>query len=276
MLNIISLGAGVQSSTLALMAAAGEISPMPDAAIFADTGWEPIGVYTWLDWLETQLPFPVHRVSAGNIRTDILHGKITEKGTTRWVSPPLYTLGKKGKGIIPRQCTSEYKIEPIIKHLRSMLGWVPRQRSTPGISVTCWIGISSDEASRMKISRNRWIENRWPLIEGRLTRGHCLEWLERKMHEFPAAPKVERSACIGCPFRSNAEWRALSAAEFEDACVVDDFIRTRFRKSGQDNDMHDEVFLHRDAIPLRDADLGREYMERQYSLLDECEGMCGV
>ena len=41
MLNIISLGAGVQSSTMALMATYGEITPMPDAAIFADTQWEP-------------------------------------------------------------------------------------------------------------------------------------------------------------------------------------------------------------------------------------------
>ena len=65
MKHIISLGAGVQSSTMALMAAKGEITPMPDAAIFADTGWEPKYVYDWLDWLETQLPFPVHRVSGG-------------------------------------------------------------------------------------------------------------------------------------------------------------------------------------------------------------------
>jgi hypothetical protein len=35
--HILSLGAGVQSSCLALMAARGEITPMPLAAIFADT-----------------------------------------------------------------------------------------------------------------------------------------------------------------------------------------------------------------------------------------------
>ena len=59
MLNVLSLGAGVQSSTLALMAAHGEIEPMPDCAIFADTGDEPKAVYEWLVWLETQLPFEV-------------------------------------------------------------------------------------------------------------------------------------------------------------------------------------------------------------------------
>lgn len=37
-LRALSLGAGVQSTTMALMAAHGEIGPMPDCAIFADTG----------------------------------------------------------------------------------------------------------------------------------------------------------------------------------------------------------------------------------------------
>lgn len=51
MMRIISLGAGVQSTTMALMAAHGAITPMPDCAIFADTGWEPIAVYDHLRWL---------------------------------------------------------------------------------------------------------------------------------------------------------------------------------------------------------------------------------
>jgi len=33
---------------MALMAARGDITPMPDCAIFADTGWEPNAVYEWL------------------------------------------------------------------------------------------------------------------------------------------------------------------------------------------------------------------------------------
>ena len=34
-------GAGVQSTTLAPMAAHGIIDPMPDYAVCADTGWKP-------------------------------------------------------------------------------------------------------------------------------------------------------------------------------------------------------------------------------------------
>jgi hypothetical protein len=67
-LNILSLGAGVQSTTLALMAAHGEIGPMPDCAIFADTQAEPGHVYRHLEWMRSPnvLPYPVHIVTQGN------------------------------------------------------------------------------------------------------------------------------------------------------------------------------------------------------------------
>ena len=68
-MNILSLGAGVQSSTMALMAAYGEIEPMPDCAIFADTAAEPKHVYDQLDFIQANVPFPVYRVMEGEGRT---------------------------------------------------------------------------------------------------------------------------------------------------------------------------------------------------------------
>jgi hypothetical protein len=44
LLEVISLGGGVQSSAMALMAEQGILLPRPDAAIFADTGHEPDAV----------------------------------------------------------------------------------------------------------------------------------------------------------------------------------------------------------------------------------------
>lgn len=38
---VLSLGAGVQSTALALMAVEGRFGAVPDMAVFADTGWEP-------------------------------------------------------------------------------------------------------------------------------------------------------------------------------------------------------------------------------------------
>lgn len=93
MKRFLSLGAGVQSSTLALMIAHGEIEPV-DAAIFADTQWEPSHVYDWLDWLEKQLPFPVYRVTHGNLRTDTL----AKGGRKSGRHPLAYDNAERGSG----------------------------------------------------------------------------------------------------------------------------------------------------------------------------------
>jgi hypothetical protein len=50
-LRILNLGAGVQSTTVFLMAHEGLIPPI-DHAIFADTQEEPEAVYQHLDWLK--------------------------------------------------------------------------------------------------------------------------------------------------------------------------------------------------------------------------------
>lgn len=89
LLRALSLGAGLQSTTMALMAAHGENGPMPDYAIFADTGWEPTAVYDHLAWLMSPnvLPFLIHIVSAGNIRDQLM---AAGEGS-RWASVPAFT-----------------------------------------------------------------------------------------------------------------------------------------------------------------------------------------
>jgi hypothetical protein len=180
-LHVLSLGAGVQSSTLALMAAHGEITPMPQCAIFADTQWEPKSVYRWLDWLEKQLPFPVHRVTAGSIRENL----VTNSTGQRFASIPWHMRMPNGDAAMGRrqcrrQCTSEYKLEPLHKKVREILGLEKGQRGPKEISVVQWIGISLDEIHRMKMSEFRFVEKRHPLIEARMSRWDCLNWMERK------------------------------------------------------------------------------------------------
>ena len=71
-LTVISLGGGVQSSVMALMAGDGAFDRVPDCAVFADTKWEPPSIYTHLDWLEGQLRFPLYVVDNGrNLREDV-------------------------------------------------------------------------------------------------------------------------------------------------------------------------------------------------------------
>ena len=207
MMHIISLGAGVQSSTLALMATAGEIEPMPDCAIFADTGDESDATYDWLDWLEKQLAFPVHRVSKGILSEDVIKLRTAEKSGNVYSQTCLPThlmdVSGKQKGMQSRHCTSDYKVIPIQRKTRELVGLKRATKNTP-VLASQWIGISTDEAHRMKPSRNRWIKNRWPLIEEQMERRHCLEWLEK--NGFPRAP---RSACVYCPFHSDQQWKEM-------------------------------------------------------------------
>lgn len=258
-LHILSLGAGVQSTTMALMAAHRELTPMPDAAIFADTGWEPKAVYDHLDWLcsPNVLPFPVRRVSDGNIREGIV-GATNGK---RWASIPAFA----GSGMIRRQCTKEYKLVPLRREQRRMLG-IAGKRSPKSPVMTVWIGISTDEIMRAKPPREGWLEHKFPLIDLGMSRGGCLAWLAR--HDYPRPPK---SACIGCPFRSDKSWRSLTAEEFEDACEIDQAIRTGMRN------MVDEVYLHRSLKPLDEVDLSTAEERGQFNMFNnECEGLCGV
>jgi hypothetical protein len=266
-LRVLSLGAGVQSTRLALGAARGEIGPMPDCAIFADTGWEPAAVYRHLDWLETQLPFPVYRVTVGNLRDRI--GAPRPAGKFLVVDIPAFVRGDNGKagGQITRSCTRDYKIRPIVKKVRELVGLTGK----PGpkhVIVEQWIGISTDEAVRMKPSQVDWIQHRWPLIEELESRKDCLAWMEANGY-----PRPGKSSCIGCPFHGDDEWQALTPDEFEDACRVDERLRSlppeKFRLKGV-------LYLHRSCKPLREVDFAKRE-GRQHSMFgNECEGMCGV
>jgi hypothetical protein len=255
---------------MALMAAVGEIQPMPDCAIFADTLAEPKAVYEWLDFLEKQLPFPVYRVSAGDLAAQI--GAKRPHGAFRIVPIPAYVKNADGKmgGLLNRSCTRDFKIDPIRKQLRVLLN-LTRKRSPKVPVVTQWMGISLDEARRMKPSRDLWIANRWPLIELRKTRMDCLTWLAAR--GYPRPPK---SACKFCPYHGNAMWQALPPDEREEANKIDDLLRihpaSEYRSKGT-------LYLHRSGKPLREIDFNELTSKERY-LFDgfgqECEGMCGV
>lgn len=268
-IHIISLGAGVQSSTMALMAAKGEITPMPKCAIFADTQAEPKSVYTWLDWLEKQLPFPVHRVTKGNLREVALTIRNRKDGDGTWAKTviPTYILNPDGtRGIVQRQCTYDFKMLPIIKKAKELM----KEHGASG--VVQWIGISLDEIHRMKESRDPCIVHRWPLVDMGMKRWQCLEWWEN--HGMATPP---RSACTFCPYHSDAEWRRLRdfhPDEFAGAVQFENELQEVKRQTGN---MKGIPFLHNSLKPLDQVDFSTEEERGQLNLFNnECEGMCGV
>jgi len=267
--TFLSLGAGVQSSALALMAAAGEIGPMPDAAIFADTMAEPDSVYRWLEWLEKQLPFPVYRVTAGNLEKDALHVRTSKTGKKYFkVSVPFFTTDEIGNsGPTPRQCTQDYKITPIVREMRKL---AKIQRGQKEVTVCSWIGISLDEIQRMKESRDAWCVHRWPLIEKRMTRLECLAWMMNR--GFPTPP---RSACYFCPYHSNAEWLRLEREEPQEFQKAKAWERKLIKRAA-DVDLRGGAFLHRKMQPLATRPFMDDANQPQFDFNAECFGMCGI
>ena len=279
--QVLSLGAGVQSSVLALMLSQSDSDltalgyPKPDLAIFADTGWEPDYVYRHLDWLEDQLTFPLVRVSAGDIRTNIRKGR-TVSGH-KFVDVPFFTVGHDGKkGMLRRQCTNHYKITPILRHIRKVAGGKPGRPFPKDVRVEMWLGISVDEAMRMKPSREHWVDHRWPLIDLGMTRANCIEWFNA---EYPDR-KLPRSACVICPYRSDRHWLELKEAEpesYNEAVEFDRWLR-RSKNNPVRRVLGGRPYIHYTRRPLASAIAERELQDPELvnPFINECEGNCGV
>lgn len=258
-MRVLSLGAGVQSSTLLLMAVEGEVQI--DRAIFADTQWEPRAVYQWLEYLmplAEKAGIPVDVVSSGNLREDSL----TKPG---WlVSVPVHIRNQDGtSALLTRKCTNGYKLRPIMRRLRSLGATAKRP-------ATVLVGISLDEAHRMKPARVQYIRNEWPLVDMRMTRQDCLGWLDR--HGYPRPPK---SACIGCPFRDDRSWRAMQEQAPDEWADAVDFDR-QVRHAAQMK-VPTEAYLHRSLVPLPLVDLRTPQERGQLEMFDDVsDGECGA
>jgi hypothetical protein len=204
--RFLSLGAGVQSTTILLLALHGEIPPI-DLAVFADTQWERRATYAHLAWLEETVAgrIPIKRTTRGDVRS-------------RWWQMPLYTDADTGdEGRISRNCSRDFKVAAVRSVVRPIYLAQPKPRQ-PLVQL---MGFSLDEYQRASESPVRYLVNAWPLLYERpMTKGDCLAWLDE--HGYPEPPK---SACIGCPMRSDAAWADLTPDEFAEAVALDEHIR---------------------------------------------------
>ena len=256
-IKAISLGWGVQSFTMAAMVALGELEPI-DFAIHADTTHERIGTYQfaerWEPWLGDH---GVEVVTVSNPQDAAeLHGFQTDI--------PAFTWNGKSRGQLRRQCTGSWKIQPMRKYFTQEI----RSRGlkkTSGV-VESWLGITLDEFQRMKESDVKYITNRWPLIELKMTRWDCIRWLEGHGLEVPP-----RSSCVFCPYHDKATWAAMkaNATDWVRATIMDEKIR--------DKRPPYDLFVHQERVPLDKIDLRTPEERGQLSLWnDECSGVCGV
>jgi len=237
------------------MSVEGLLPRRPDRVVFADTKVEPLAIY------EAVLQDMNYAQSHG-IPFDVVTGGDLRERPSGGVEIPAFTAGLDGKsrGMLRRQCTGKYKIQPIRRHLRSL-----------GLkSVVSWIGITTDEADRMKPSDVRWVVNEWPLIEAGLSREDCAAFLRAR------GLAVVKSACVFCPYQGAASWARVrrTPVDWARAVEYDQTIRDERPVAGQ-------VFVHRDRVPLAEAsvpDLGTmtPLFDPEDMFSDECAGACGV
>ena len=273
-MRILNLGAGVQSTTLYLMAVRGEIAI--DCAIFADLKEEPAPVYRHLEWMHGLNGPPIHVVSAGRLGDDLKHGR--NSTGQRCASIPAWTAWQEGEreGVINRQCTAEYKIDPIEKFIRrELFGLEPGHRFPSDTKVTQLIGISMDEAGRaFRIQANArwWATMEFPLIDKTMTRRDCVAWLKG----FGIPHEVPRSACVFCPYKRDSEWvwlRENDPQGFARAIEIDEALRADGVVVNRN--MNQKLYIHKSCIPLREVKFTDEE-KGQSSFNLECEGGCAL
>jgi len=256
-LNVVSLGAGKQSSYMLLQALEGKFKYKPDFAIISDTGCEPKYVYEYLEWLKKYVKekynFEIITVTAGNILRDTL--EYVNGDRSRVAQLPL-RLGGNG-GLVMRQCTNDYKIAPLRKYIQTIRN---------GKRVRLWIGISLEEMERMKESNVKYIEHYYPLVLNQIRIDAIVNWFDESGIRQPG-----KSACLICPFHSDAYWRRFKKefpAEFEQACQFDEAIR-KYPK------LKRQAYLSKHLKPLREIDFS--FLPSLFpDMIEECEGLCGL
>lgn len=330
MIDVMSFGAGIQSTAIMALAGEGRI-PMPSRWVFSDPGFEGTDTYAHVERCKEYLAKRGARldvVSAGNIEREVVEFARLRANSEvkRYASIPLFVTNPDGsEGMMPRQCTTEYKIEPIEEyHRREVLNLKPRQRAPKTPAICVWIGISADEERRasppgrwktqqVEVGKDllgepvtkparKWEPTPWqtkafPLLGYILypdrTRvvderfAECAGWDRDDAKAWLAKVwpwPVPRSACICCPYRTNAEWREMRDGRPEDfarAVAFDEQVRQgyldgdvarRGRPAGR-------VYVHRTRVPLAMANLDEPLNDRMGCgglFSQEPDGICGV
>ena len=243
-IHILSFGGGVNTVALMVMLVR-DRAPL-DGVVFADTGGETPATYESVAMsrqylAEHGIPFTVveSRPSGTDLYGTALRRRVIPSVQWRW-------------------CTRDYKVNPIQRYYRQL-----------GRHVNQYMGIAFDEVHRMRDSRETYITNLYPLIDGRLKRQDCVALIEES-----GLPVPEKSGCYFCPFNSSGRWRQLleRCPELFDKAIQLEENSKHFPRQR----LTDQMFHERDQVTLR------EYRSRLESGTDdaqipdglECGGDC--
>lgn len=225
---VLSWGAGVQSTALAEMSISGDYDlPRLNAIIHSNTQWERTATYQTVKFYSTrwrEMGAMAHQANKKSVTIEIVTaGDIRELGATKHIHMPFWT---ENGGPLRRECSFMFKITPIKRAARRLAGFHETRPPHPRkASIEQWVGFSWDEWYRVKRHKRtpQYIAMRWPLVELKLTRRDCEDYLTAK-----GLPVPIKSSCIGCPYRRASEWLEMKERnpdEFAQAVAFDDANR---------------------------------------------------
>lgn len=236
-MKILSFGAGMQSTALALMSCDNAIAkklnqPMPfpkvpiyDFVVICDLGFEP-------PWVMQQAEFVAKICESVGISYRCLDAPLYQDlmrdfGKKRVVSIPWWTLDEEGhKSKMPRNCTLDYKVDLISKFIRwEALGYKKGQRlrEEDKKAHEMHMGFGYEEKKRCKENPNPMFINKFPLVDMKLERKRNYAYIK---DVWGLATKA--SACCFCPFHRNYFFQYLKEQEpdtYHQLLDVDNLLR---------------------------------------------------
>lgn len=261
-----SFGAGVQSTALLALAAAGRIGFR--TFLFSNVGDDSEHPATLAYLRDVAVPFAaahglelveLHRVPARGPhkgQRETLYGQLTRPGSKSLSIPVRMANGAPGN----RRCTADFKVRVVGAELQ-------RRGASVEAPALVALGISTDEIERAKPGvdpKAPYQVRTYPLLDLGLSRQDCVRIIQQA--GLPVPPK---SACWFCPFHDLESWRRLKRETpelFDRACALESLLNDRRKELKRD-----PVWLTRRGRPLATV------VDDQLSLpgLDGCDsGWC--
>lgn len=263
MTKAFSFGGGVQSVAALVLAAQGRIDY--DTFLFANVGDDSEYPETMVYLRQVAMPY----AEANNLKIVELY-KTRKDGTTETLWEKLHRTersidipmrmsnGAPGN----RSCTADFKIKVVAK-------WMRQNGATKIKPGEVGIGISTDEAQRMKPSQLPHIINRYPLIDLMLSRKDCEQLIASA--GIPVPPK---SSCFFCPFHTVKAWQDLYDNQpelFAKSVALERMINDRRKSIGRDS-----IWLSNKLRPLDEVVNGsHKWQMALFETEDDGQYSCG-
>lgn len=228
-----SCGGGTQSGAIAALIALGKL-PKPDIAFMINVGRERSSTWPFVE------QFIRPQLALAGVELAIVDSQEYADIDLFWseesnaIMLPGFTTMNGGNSKMRPFCSGKWKRDVSSRYLRAR-----------GVeSARVWIGISLDEAQRVRSQSKLWLELWYPLIrEVPMRRYQCVEVIRSQGWDG----HIPHSACFMCPNHRDDEWIEMKLhwpADFQAACDIETEIRERDKT----------FYLHQSCIPLADVD----------------------